>query len=332
MRKYYNNWKRIFLAPDDGTGGGGGSANANPPGQQQQQQQQAGSSATFVDPTASLDLDDLEPEVRKIVEESRKGFASLQKQAADTEAARQLEEQRRKDFQSNFDKLQAQVKQLTGGQGGNTGADPRKQQLDKMTEILVKRGVSTTNAPIQAELMLEMMTEFGQTLKAEIGADLRPFASSIVSREAEFAWSAIQQSDKTGAINIPEIAQIVWTQVQTMADQGQQVTPAVVQNLLGMAYFAHLQNGGAPAGQQQQQQQQPPRMQQQTNLPNVGRLTYPGAGNAASRPAVNDPNAARTALDPDTDAALQTVLGTWAKGPNGIKAPGYREPAKKGGR
>lgn len=329
MRYLDQSWTRIFLAPDAGGGSGG---NNPPPNQQQQAGGDAGSSTTVVDPTANLDLDDLEPDVRKVIEESRKGFASLQKQAADAEAARAHEEKRRVDFQSNFDKLQAQVKQLTGGGGGSDAADPRTKQLENMAAILVKRGVPAANAGAQAELMLDMMTEFGHTLKAEIGADLRPFASTIVNREAEFAWTQVQQTDRTGAIQIPDIAQLVWTQVQTMAQQGQQVTPAVVQNLLGMAYFAHLQEGKPAANGQQQQQQQQQHVNNPPNLPNVGRLTYPGAGSVASRPQIHDPNGARTVLDPDTDAALQTVMGQWAKGDGGIKAPGYREPAKKGGR
>lgn len=323
MRYLDQSWTRIFLAPE--TGGGSGAAAPNP--DPQQQQSGGGSSTAFVDPTANLDLDDLEPEVRKIVEESKKGFATLQKQVADTEAARLHEENRRKDFQSNLDQLKAQMQKITGAVGGQqTGADPRAQQLEKMAAILVKRGVAPANAATQAELMLDMMTEWGSAFKAEIGTDLRPFANSVVAREADFAWNTSMQSDKTGAMTIPTVAQTAWTQVQTMVEHGQQVTPGVVQNLVAMAYFAHLQNGGAAANQQQTVTPQ-----QQQQLPNVGRLTYPGAGASASRPQINDPGAARTTLDPDTDAALQVVFGKWAQG-NGQKAPGYREPAKKGGR
>lgn len=325
MRYLYQSWTRIFLAPDTG-GGSGGQA----PNQQQQQQQGQGSSTTFVDPTAGVDLDDLDPAVKKIIEDARTGFATLQKTVADTEAARGQEEERRKSFQSNFDKLQAQLKQLNGGQGGTDGADPRSQQLDKLTAILVKKGVEPKNAAVQAELMHEMMQEYGQVLKAEIGADLRPFATTVVSREAESAWLQVQHNDKTGVIQIPEIAEHVWSQVKIMAENGQQVTPGVVENLLGMAYFNHIKNGGTPAGQQQQQQHQPVVQQQQ--LPNVGRLTYPGAGAQARTPVTRDANAPRHTLDTDTDAALQTVMKDWAKGAGGVKAPDYREPTKKGGR
>lgn len=330
MRYLDQSWTRIFLAPDDGTGGGGGSASANP-GQQQQQQQAAGtgSSSTFVDPTAGIDLDDLDPEVRKVVEASRTGFATLQKQAADAETARAHEERRRTDFQSQFDRLKNQVGGLANGNGGAATDDPKVQQLERMTAILLKKGVTPQNAAIQAELMLDMMSDYGATLKAEIGKDLRPFATTIVSREAEFAWNGALQSDNTGAMAIPEVAQVAWTQVQTMVEQGQQVTPGVVQNLVGMAYFAHLQKGGIASTPNQQQQQS---VSNPPNLPNVGRLTYPGAGGAPSRPPTNDPRAAKTHLDPDTDAALQTVMKQWANGQGGVKAPGYREPAKKGAR
>lgn len=319
MRKYTYNELRIFLAPDDGTGGGSGaSASASA---QQQQQQQAGS--TFVDPTAGLDLDDLEPSVREIIEKSRAGFASLQEQSKQAEQARLHEETQRKNFQSNFDRLQAQVQQLTGNGEVKTD-DPQAQQLQKFEQILKDEGVPEVHAKTQAKLMLRMMSDYGAELKKEIGSDLRPFASSIVSREAQFAWDTAVASDKTGALAIPELAQQVWDQVQIMVQNGQQVTPQVVNNLTGMAYFTHLQNGGS------QQQQQ---MKQQTQqFPNVGRLTFPGAGAAAARPIVRDANAPKYTLDPDTDAALQVVFGKWSNGQGGVKAPAYREPTKKGGR
>ncbi len=160
-------------------------------------------------------------------------------------------------------------------------------RLNKMMQTLTKRGVPEAQAKVQAEMMLEMLSDFGTELKGQIGQDLSPFASTIVSREAEFAWQQAVATDRTGALQMPELAQQVWEQVESMAKAGQQVTSQIVQNLTGMAYFAHLQNGGAAttAASAPVQQQQ---------LPTVGRLTFPGAGAAPHRPPQYDPNAAKT--------------------------------------
>lgn len=322
----YRKYSRIFLAPEPSGGGGGSSGN---PAAAQAGAVEQDNGSSFKDPTAGIDLDDLPPDVRKVIEESRKGFAALQKQAADTEAARIAEENRRKDFQSNYDKLRIQVESLTNS-GAVKNDDPAAEQLKKFTQILVKRGVPEAQAKVQAEIMTEMMGDFGVELKKQIGADLRPFAATVVSREAESSWHQAVHSDKVGVLQHPDLAQQVWAQVQDMAQNGQQVTPQIVTNLAGMAYMDHLQKGGQPLGGNQQTTV-PPQQQQQQQLPQVGRLTYPGAGAAASRPPTFDPSAARTVLDPDTDAALQSVMKTWANGQGGVKAPGLRI-ASKGGR
>jgi len=315
----YSKYSRIFLAPPDDRGGAGNPAAA------QGGAVEDGNGSSFKDPTAGIDLDDLPPDVRGIIEESRKGFAALQKQAADAEAARILEENRRKDFQSNYDKLRVQVESLTNA-GDVKKDDPAAEQLKKFTQILVKRGVAAPQAAVQAEVMVEMMGDFGAELKKQIGSDLRPFAATVVSREAESSWHQAVHSDRVGVLQNPELAQEVWAQVQDMALNGQQVTPQIVTNLAGMAYMNHLQKGGQPINGNQTQTVP----QQQQQLPNVSRLTYPGAGASAVRPPSFDPSAARSILDPDTDAALQSVMKTWSKGQGGVKAPGLRDT--KGGR
>lgn len=321
----YSKYSRIFYAPPDDRTGGGGPPAGDPAAGQAGGGASDGSSE-FKDPTAGIDLDDLTPEVRKVVEDSRKGFAALQKAANDAKAAALAEEARRKDFQSNYDKLRVQVESLTKADP-NLKSDPATEQLSKFTQILVKRGVPEPQARVQAEIMVEMMGDFGVELKKQIGQDLRPFAATVVSREAEASWHQAVNADKIGVLQIPEVAQLTWTQVQDMAQNGQQVTPQIVQNLSGMNYIAHLNKGGEPAGGNPNP---PVQQQQQPQLPNVGRLTYPGAGALPQRHQIPDPNAPRTALDSDTDAALQTVMKQWAKGQGGVKAPGLREPAKKG--
>lgn len=319
MRYLDQSWTRIFLAPPNDPAGGGNPA-ANQGGGQQQQD----SSTAFKDPTANIDLDDLAPDVRAVIEESRKGFASLQEQAAKAEEARKLEEKRRVDFQSKFDQTRVQLEKITGGQ--QQQADPKVAQQQAFEQILIKKGVTPEGAKIQAEIMLEMMGTFGETLKDQIGRDLMPIASTIINREAEFSWQQAVAMDKVGALQDPQIAQHVWEQVQGMVQNGQQVTPLIVQNLAGMAYFAALQEGKI----QPQQQQQNNVTTQQHQLPNVGRLTFSGAGATPLRPPQVDPNAPRYQLDSATDAALQVCMSQWAKGQGGVKAPGLRQPVKGG--
>lgn len=327
MRKYYKNWKRIFRFPDNGANATTGSV-GNPSAGQAGGGADDGSSGGFQDPTAVLtDLDDLTPEIRKVIEDSRAGFATLQNQLKQTAADKLAEENRRKDFQSKFDQLQSQVKSLNGQTQQNQ--DPDAQSLKDLEDILIAEGVDPKFAPAQARILHKTSAKMAEKLQAQIGKDLQPFASTIVSREAEFAWQQAVATDKTGALQNPEIAQTIWDKVQLMAQNGQQVNATIVQNLTGMEVFARMQNGtfnpSTPTTQVQQ-------TQQQQQFPNVGRLTYPGAGNNTTRPVPFDPNAARTTLDPDTDAALQTVYREWNKGDGAVKAPGYRPPTTKGRR
>lgn len=297
MVRYKKYGSRIFLAPD--LGGGTGNPGAN----------QAGAVATdgSEDVFKDLDLDDLDAGARAIVEKAKGQLASLQKEKGEATLRAQTEEAQRKQFQSNYDKLQAQIQK---GQQQQE-LDPRAKQLASMEQILVKRGFTADTAKGQAELMLELMTDFGTQLKGEIGHDLAPFAGQVVVREAEFAFNSVQHTDTTGAFQIPAVQQEVWNQCQAMAQNGQQVTPEIVENLAGMAYFKHIKTNSQFVSQPQQQQ---------STLPNFGRP--PSFGGAPSRPQQVDPNAPRHALNEATDAALQVVLGNWAG--QGHKAPGFK--------
>lgn len=325
MLRYNKFGGRIFFAADTATGGGGSAGNpaANQGGGGAVDD---GSTTEIKDPTAGLNLEDFDPDTRKIIEDSRKGFAALQKRTADAEAAKQHELNQKKQFQANYDVLAAELKKVTGGQQQQSQTDPRKVQLEKFTQILVSRNVPPDQAKVQAEIMLEMMTDFGTAIKTEIGAGLGPMAHTMVAREAEHSWSAAVQMDRTGAMQIDEVAKEAWSQVETLVGQGQTVNAATVQNLVGMAYFNYLQKGGNPQQQQQQQQQV---QQQLPQFQQMGRLTYPGAGAQPFRPAAVDPNAPKHALDADTDAALQVVMGKWATGQGAVKAPAFRGAIKR---
>lgn len=312
MIRYSKYWSRIFLSPE--TGGGDSGSSGNPGASQAGAKETEGSAE--IDPYANLNLDDYDPEVAKILKAGKEQFTSLQKLKADADKARLEQEAEKRMFQSKYDQLSVQVQKLTGT-SGQQQVDPKVAQLDKFIKILTSRGVAEPQAKMQAEMLLEMFGDFGAALKSEIGKDLTPFAATVVARDAEYAWHSASQQDKTGAMQIPEIQKQAWEQVQLMANQGQQVTPEIVTNLVGMAYFKHLQAGGTAVSQQQQQQQQT------SQFPNIGKPLF-GGGNNPQRLASIDANAPKYQLDEATDAALQTVLGTWAKGRGGVKAPGLR--------
>jgi hypothetical protein len=312
-----NKYRRhIFYVPDKATSGGTGD-----PGAGQGGAREGEGAASEIDPFAGMDLNDLDPDARKIIEAGQKQFASLQKQLAEQRQATEAQEREKRKFQSEFDGLRAQLqKQLNGDAPQGTPVDQaRASHLLKFTKILMDRNVPEAQAKVQAEIMLDMMTDFGTSLKGEIGRDLAPFAGSVIQREAEAAWTTATQphNDKVGALQIKEVAEQTWSQVQLMVQNGQQVTPDIIKNLSGMAYLKHLEAGGAAAPAVEPPQ--PPTMSQPPTLPSMGRSTYPGAGAAPFRPPVFDPHAAKTVLDPATDAALQTVMSKWD-----VKPKSYR--------
>lgn len=320
----YKSWTRIFLGPDTGSSGSAGGSTGNPGAQQGGATASSGSSSSeAADPYAGLDLNDLDPETRKVVEAAQKQFASLQKEKADAEKLRLEAEGKARQFQSAHDQLQHQVKKLTGGGDGSTqNTDPKAAQLEKIKATLIKRGVPEAQAGSQAELLNELFDDYGTALKAEVGKAVQPFATNVLQRDAQHSWMQAVQNDTVGMFQNEEVSKLAWLQVQELTAQGQQVTPEVIENLAAMAYVKHLKAN--PNANPQIDPSIPPHMQ----LPQAGRLPSGGGGFNPSRPAFNDPNAARTTLDSATDIALQSVFKTWAK--DGVKAPGYREPAKKG--
>ena len=325
MIRYSKYGSRIFLAPPTDASSGGSLGN---PASGQGGAIEQGSTQNDTDPTAGINLDDLDPDARKMIETTRTVFATLQKEKAELVKARDAEEKHRKQFQSRHDQLEAQVQKLTGANAA-AAPDPRAAQVSKFADILVKRGVDAAGAKVQAEIMAEMLGDFGAELKQQIGRDLGPLANSVVSREAEFAWQEAGQTDKTGALSIPAIQTKVWAQIQDAVSQGQSINAAVVKNLVGMAYYEHLENGGQPQHQSTVPVQHPSNMP-----PRFQSFGAPGFSSGAQpyQPNVIDPNAARTVLDPSTDAALQVVFKKWNQGEGGIKAPGLRPTQGRGGK
>lgn len=297
----------LRLAPESSGGGGGSGPAGNPAAQQGGAGEATPPSDT--DPFAGIDLDDLEPATRKVIEASRIQFAASQKRATEAEAARVKSENEARLFQQRHDQLKHQVDKLTGA--GAATQDPvevaKAERISKLTHILVSRGVPEQQAKGQAEVMFEMMGEFGTALKNEIGRDFAPLTTSVVMRDAESAWSQALASDKVGALLIPEVHQATLAQVQIMVDQGKQVTADIVKNLSGMFYLKHLETGASASTTTVTTPQ----------LPNIGRPSF--GGGQPLRPPIIDPTAPRHQLDAATDAALQSVYSKWD-----VKPKAYR--------
>ncbi len=297
--------RRFFFAPDTGASPNGQPASAAA--------QQGGAaevdptaSAVSADPFAGIDLDDLDPAARKVIEAAKTTFATTQKQAEQERKGREHFERLARKNQSGYDQLKAQVDKLTGN-GTVSQDDPKSALLAKFTKTLTDKNVPEEQAKMQAGIMLEMFAEYGGVLKGEIGRDLAPFAGSVLMQEATNAWHQAAQNDKLGALQIPEVAERVWANAQELANNNQPVTAATIKNLASMAYVDHIETHGAP----NTPPPVTPAMPYPTapRYPNVGTPSYPGA--VPFRPQVPDPNAARHALDPATAAAISKIKGEW---------------------
>lgn len=310
-RKILNtSWTRIFLAPDVDPSGGGG----NPSGGQQQQQ---GSQQTeVVDPFKGIDFDDLPPEQRTILEAAKASFTTLQQQNAATKQQAELHAKNERLYQGRLDQLQAQVQQMTGGTQLSKEAKERADGLAQIEKLLIEKRVSPENAKAQAEILYDLQLQERQNILKQVGTDLAPFATLQLQREAEWSFQQAVTLDQTGALQDPEIQKEVWAQTCEAVKNGQQMTPEIIMNLTGMAYFKAINEGRLQPTQQQQQHSYMPPVPQ---LPNMGRMSAPGGGFAPTRRMAPDPNAARTALNGDTEAALKTVFKDWGKA--GEKAP-----------
>lgn len=289
---------RRFFAADTGAGasGAGGGAASDP-------------NAT-IDPFKDLNLDDLDPDTRKVVEASKTTFANLQADIAKrAEKEKKLEELAR-NFQSKTDALTAQLEKL---KGTTQPPNPNEVRAKKVEELFIKRGVPPDVAKTQAPLFAEMFGELGEELKGQIGRDLAPLGTSVMQGEATRAWQQALTIDKLGALQNPQIAQKAWESVQQMVQAGQPVTAETIINLRNIYYTEHLETNG---------QVNPPMNPNNTNfppMPNFGPPGFSGGGHSPTRPITNDPNAPKHKLNEDTAAALAAVQRTWGIKPKGGK-------------
>ena len=278
---------RRFFNADTGAGASGAASGA------------ASDPNVIADPFKDLNLDDLDPDTRKVVEASKQTFANLQQDIAKrAEKEKKLEELAR-NFQSKTDALQSQLAKLQ--QGNQPPATPQEIRAQKLEAMLIRRGVPAETAKLQAPLFAEMMGEVGEELKGQIGRDLAPLGTSVMQQEAQRAWQQAMTVDKLGALQNPEVAKKTWESVQQMVQANQPVTAETIINLRNIFHTEYLENGG----QMSQPNPQP------QSYPSFGPPNFSGGGGVPSRPNQVDPNAPRHTLNPDTAAAIATVQNIW---------------------
>lgn len=291
-----------FLAPDGGGNSGGGSGDSSNAG------------------TVDVDLlfkdipfDELDSKTQQALKATqdklKTSFANLQKQSVDSPENKNrianLEKQAR-DFQSSTDQLKDQLKVLLGG--SPSGTPTEDEYLKSAQDVLRKSGFSEDevkkNAPVYVNLLKSQLSIF----KTELGRDIRPMAASVIMGEAQTAFESALDSDASGRLAIPEVAQTVWEKVQERAKQGGQVTSDLVINLGKIAYADHADK---LRGEGKDVPIPAPRSSSTASM-NTGGFTFPGAGRVGSgmSPVVrhSDQNTAKTTMNADTEAAVEVTF------------------------
>ena len=289
--------RRYFNSDQGGQSGASGSEPKEP-------------SAINNDPFAGLNLDDLDPDTRKVVEASKAQFVTLQENLKVEQANKAKLEQLARNFQSKADSLEAKIKQVSGP---SQPPDPQAERTAKIEALLVKRGVAPEMAKSQAPLFTDMFGEFAEQIKGDIGRDLAPLGASVMNQAATSAWNQALQRDKIGALSNPEIAQKTWAAVQDSLNQGQPVTAESILALRNIYHTEHLENGG----------QQMPSHYNQPPMPNFGGPpNFSGGGFAPARPPQQDANAPKHSVNSDTQKAINSVLQVWNS--QGLKKKGAK--------
>jgi hypothetical protein len=306
-----------FFAPDDAGGSGGGST-SNPQGQAGGSN--GGPKGEEKSPFDDLPWDELDDATKEHLEKAKEQFvATLQRtKRLEVDLGRTTELQRR--FQSEFDRLKAELEKARGG------PQPEKDDyLESVKVELKKAGYPDAEVDKMAPVFAGMFKSLTQIQKKELGHDLAPMAATVLGREAEAAFYTAMHSDPLGMFQENEVAQRVWDMVQERTKAGEQTNPAIAANLAKIAWAdfqaAKKTNPNPPAPTE------PPSF----NFPGMRTgLAIPGGGAAPSFTPPPDPNAAKTTLNSDTEAALATTFKQMGSD-TGVY-PKKFQPAAKGAR
>ena len=229
----------------------------------------------------------------------------MQKATQDALALATSEQQNARKFQSEKDRLAAQVQALAGVTPHKAQVDP---QVEAIRQSMVARGVKEEAAAAQAPIMADILKEHALALKQEIGQSYAPIVQQVMGQQAQSAFQQAAMSDPYGRFAIPEVAQKVWSTMEEMTKTGQAIDAQIANNLASMAFFEFQQSGG--------------RLPQTIVQPapvarnfSSGGFSYPGSG-YAPRPGGGG-NA--PAVSPDTQKAISAINAAWGIKPKGAK-------------
>jgi len=282
-----------FSFPDTGGASGGNTSGADGNG--------GGNGATIETPFDKLPWDELDDESRAALEKGKAAYiATLQsEQKVKADLEKQIKEAR--GFQSEKDRLQAELDKLTKRQ---EEPDPYHEAL---TEELRKAGYDDKQAATLAPVFAGMFKRIGVIQKQEIGRDLAPMGQTVLAQEAQGAFQHAVQNDPSGVFQTPEVQQKVWDFVVERTKAGHQTSPEIVANLGAMAWVEHLTAMRA-AGKEVTLPTPVTRPPAGGNTGVTPQFTFPGASLVPTFNPPIDQNAARTTLDGDTLAALASTF------------------------
>jgi hypothetical protein len=292
-----------FFAPDDAGGSGGSSQGGGTQGQAANDGgKKEGNEKT---PFDDLPWDELDDTTRQSLEKIKGEHVATLQRARKLEGDLARTEGLQRRFQAEFDRLKAQVDKQT--------APPEKDDyLESVKAELKTAGYPDAEVDKMAPVFAGMFRSLTKIQKKEIGADLQPLAATVIGREAHSAFQEAMADDPLGMFQDKEVAQTVWNMVQERTKTGERTNPAIVANL-GKIAWADRQailkaNDGKPPTPA------PGDEVPAFNFPGMRTgLSIPGGGAAPTFVAPPDPNAPRTTLNADTEAALKTTFQTMGK-------------------
>lgn len=298
MMRYLDYARRYglpFFDANTGGGSGGGSqggAQGQPAGGGGQGGN--GNQQTIKTPFDDLPWDELDDATKKQLETVRDAHVATLQRTQKLEADLGTSDKLARRFQSELDRIKADLDK-------NNRPPEKDDYLESVKDQLVKSGFNKEEVDKMAPVFAGMFKNLLPTFKKEIGADLQPLAHTVLGREAESAFLHAKANDPLGMFAEPKVAERVWGMVEERTKAGEQTNHAIVSNLAKIAWADHQADLKAnPNGPTQTQATQPTQMRTA--------MTYPGASNAPTFQTPADPNAPKTQLNSDTEAALATTF------------------------
>jgi hypothetical protein len=327
-----------FLAPDAGNGSGGGSGSGVGTTAGAVQNGGGANDNGDLDPKLfeSLPWDELDDTTRATLEKIKSGAVATLQSKQHLNGEFQRVDKLARQFQSDKDRLDAEIKKLRPAQQQN---QPNDEYIEVLTAELKGAGYKDEDAAHLAPVFANMFKKVGALQTKAIGESLAPMAATVLAGQAQDAFITAQQQDPIGMFQIPEVQQGVWDLVRQRVDKGMETDPTVVLNLAKMVYVDHQVTkaggagggggGGGGGGN-------PPGILPATppTMRTGGQFFTAGPGGSMI-PIVNpptDPNAPRTVMNDDTRNALATSFKAMTAGLDLKKLPDIIKPPTGGRR